>query len=203
LLPEVISGVMDSVTDNECPHWDTATHAKEIIVYLTRALGSWDEVNRTGLANARKFDPEAVAGMVRHIQEVEPHLRALAACRDIIAQQLGMGRATVERMTEYNTLTAAENSMFSDLRNNFSGQPNYFAKLVTMPDQRKALHLIDLELRYLDFSISRSAARLANDAGNASEDLDRRTLVSDTQFRKALVVVRAKIVKQFASVAPR
>jgi hypothetical protein len=201
LLPEVIIGVMDSATDNVCPHWDSPTRAKEIIVYLTVALESWDEINRTGVANSRLAGLQAVASMDRHIQEVEPHLQALLTCRDLIAQQLGMDKPAVERMVRFNSRTSEETLMFTDLENNYSGQPNYFSKFLAMPDQRKALHMIDLELRELDFGIPQRAASLVNDAGNAREDLDRRILARETIFRKALVVVRARIAKKLAGAA--
>jgi hypothetical protein len=202
LLPEEISGVMDSLTDNVCPRWDSTTRAKEMIVYLTAAIKLYADSNRETLANSRNAPPEAVAAITRHIQAIEFHVQALTACRDTIAQQLGMNSGAVERLTEYNTLTPAETSMFSDLSSNYSGQPNYFSNLLAMSDQRKALHLIDLELKDLDFGLKQLPAMIDKDAGTPREETDQEILSRDTSFRKALLAVRTAIAKKLRSTAP-
>jgi hypothetical protein len=193
LLPDDVRGVMDDLNVNVCPRWNNATQAKEIVVYLTAALHSWDDANQTGLANSRKASPEAAAGMARHIQEVQPHLQALLACRDAIAQQLGMDKTAVERMYRFNTLTSDEVLMFNNLTGNYAGQPNYFSKLFAIRDHRQALHLIDLELRELNYEIPEMARDAERDAGKPVEDLERRNLARYISFRKALVNARARI----------
>ncbi|MGA2191694.1 MAG: hypothetical protein ABSH33_24565, partial [Steroidobacteraceae bacterium] len=203
LLPEEISGVMDPLTDNVCPHWDSTTRAKEMIVYLTGAVKLYADSNRAMLTNSRNAPPAVVAAINRDIQANEFHVHAMTACRDTIAQQLGMSSAAVERLTEYNTLTAAETEMFSEMSSNYSGQPNYFSKLLAMSDQRKALHLIDLELKDLNFELKQFPAMIDKDAGTPREETDQEILSRETSFRKALLAVRTAIAKKLSSAAPQ
>jgi len=195
LLPEVISGVMEPLTDNVCPRWDSTNRAKEMIVYLTAAIKLYADSNRETLANSRNAPPEAVAAITRQIQEIEFHVRAMTACRDSIARKLNMNSAAVQQLYEYNTLTADETVMFNDLNNSYNGQPNYFSKLLAIPDQRRALHLIDLEIKELDFGIAQWLTSIDRDAGKPPDETDRELLARDRSFRKALVGVRTRIAK--------
>ena len=114
-----------------------------------------------------------------------------------------MSSAAVQKLYEYNTLRLDEIAMFSDLRDGYyDGQPNHLSKLLTMPDQRKTLHAIDLELRYLDFDLTEFRAMLNNDAGTQHEATDRKAISCETAFRKALLAVRTTIAQKLNSAAP-
>jgi len=199
LLPEVITGVMEPLTDNVCPGWDSTTRAKEMIVYLTAAIKGYADADREMLANSRNAPPEAAAAIARQVNANQVHAQALLACRDSIARKLNMDSAAVQRLYDYNTLTADEMKMFSDLEDNYNGQPNFFSQLLAMPDQRLALHLIDLEIKERDFGIAQWLTSIDHDAGKPTEETDRELLVRDRSFRKALVAVRTRIAKKLAT----
>jgi hypothetical protein len=203
LLPEVISGVMEPLADNVCPRWDSTTRAKEMIVYLTGAIKVSADATRDLMTNSSKAPPEAAAGLARMISENQIHAKAVTACRDAIAEKLGMDSAAVRQLYDYNTLTAKEAEMFSELEGGYKkSQPNYFSKLLAMSDQRRALHLIDLEIKDLDFGIAQWLSSIDHDAGKPTEGTDREFLARDTSFRQALVVVRTSIAKKLDNAAP-
>ncbi len=203
LLPRLISGVMDSPAD-VCPtSWKSATEAKEMIVYLTEAskLLADDRELSTNM-NKPGVPPQAAAYIARMISENRTHANAMTACRDAIAEKLGMDNAAVQQLYDYNTMTAAETKMFNDLETHYNEQPNYFSNLLAMSDQRKALHLIELEVRELDYGLAEDRQMLGKDTGKPTHDTDQEILSRDTIFRKALLVVRASIEMRLKSAAP-
>jgi len=203
LLPQQISGVMESPAD-VCPtSWKSATEAKEMIVYLTGASRVFAEGAREMTAIMSKPDvpPRAAAGMARTISENRTRAKAMTACRDAITEKLGMDNAAVQQLYDYNTMTAAEENMFSDLEDNYKGQRNYFSNLLTISDQRRALHLIDLEVIELDYSIAQFRQMAAQDTGEPTEETDRKDVSREIRFRRALLVARASIAKKVGSPA--
>jgi hypothetical protein len=202
LLPQMVSGMMESHNDTVCPSWQSITQAKEILVYLTGAVKLYADTDQEILTKSRTAPPETAAAMVRMVEENNRHLQVLTGCRDAIAEQLRMNSAAVQQLYEYNTLRPGEIAMFNDLSDDYEGQPNHFSKLLTMPDQRKTLHAIDLELRYLDFDLTEFRAMQNKDAGTPREATDRKILSRETAFRKALLAVRTTIAQKLNTAAP-
>lgn len=200
-LPALIDNVMVGSNDNACPTWNNATQAEEIIVYLTGALENYTDsiteikANAAQLLNDPTGDPAAAASVNRLINEDQTHSTAMMFCRDAIAKELGLTEVAVRQLYDYNTLTRDDSKMFADLETeNEEGSPD-FSKLVAMPDQHRALHLIDLEIRDIDYNLNQFRAMVDKDVGNPTEETDRKILANETDFREKLVSVRASIVQ--------
>ncbi len=193
---------MDSPTDNTCPTWNSKTRAKELIVYLTGGIKAYDDAVKAltttsqGLLQDPGSNPEEVASLNQKITVNQIHLQALTSCRDAIAAQLGTTASAVKQLYDYNTLTEDDVAMFHDLEmNNNDGQPD-FSKLITMPDRRRALHMIDLEIRDLDGSIKDFGVMVEKDAGKPTEATDRKILANEEDFRGKLMTLRASIANK-------
>jgi hypothetical protein len=179
MLPEEISGVMDKVTDNSCPTWNNPTKAKEIIVHLTAVIRVYTD-------SIRKMT-------TAYPEQAPTHVRAVTACRDALARELGMTGPAVQQLYDYNVLTNNEEEMFHDLEmDNYQGQPD-FSKLLAMPNKRQALHIVDLEIREMNYSINQFRAMIAEDAGKPTEETDRNILSNESDFREKLVSLHTSI----------
>jgi hypothetical protein len=197
LLPGEVGDLMVKPNDNTCPDWTNSTQAKEIIVYLTGMIGGIANANHD-LTTSVKSDwpPEVIAAIRRQIDANRVHAQAVTACRDAIAAKLGMNEAAVEKLYRYNTLTGDEGHMFLDLQN--SDRPD-LSGLLAMSDQRKAVHLLDLELRELDYAVPLFRQMIIDDAGKLTEETDRKILARLLAFRARLVTARESILRALNS----
>jgi uncharacterized protein len=202
LLPEVIYGVMIGRTDNVCPTWNNAIQAKEIIVYLTQAIEVSADAIEDIKANTKQVlnDPAAnsvlVANINQLLRENQIHSEAMAYCRALIANELGLTEIAVRRLVEYNILTKDEYKMFSEMESdNDSGNAD-FSKLIAFPDQRQALHMIDLKLRELNYELAQLSEDIVKDEGRTTEETDRRTIARKENFRERSAVVRTSIANK-------
>lgn len=194
ILPKEISGVMDGPADNTCPSWQTTTEAKELVVYLTSGIKAYQDADRAMKSNSSSSWPAAAtAALNQRLSQNRAHIRAVTACRDMIAEKIGMSGTAVKQLYAYNTLTEGEHRMFHHFEmQNYDGKPD-FTPLIIMHDQHRALHLVDLELRDLDYSVRQFQTMVVADAGRPTEETDQQELANEIQFRKRLRALRTSI----------
>lgn len=191
LLPGEVGDLMVDPADTTCPNWTNSTQAKEIIVYLTGAIEAIAMANHDLTNTKPDWPPEVVAAMNRQADVNRAHAQVIAACRDAIAAKLSMSEVAVQRLYRYNTLTSDEARMFSDIE---TSDQQDLSGLLAMSDQRKAVHLIDLELHEIDYELPLFRQMIITDTGKPTEETDRKILARLKAFRSRLVFARKSIL---------